>query len=65
MTEILNYISAWVALLTAVLMLSVFLFDLASKKKSNSPRGENKKGIFPPPTVEGWLKKTLFPAQHR
>jgi hypothetical protein len=33
-TEILNYISAWVTLLAAMLGLCVFLFERASKKKS-------------------------------
>ena len=44
-TEILNYISAWVTLLAAMLGLCMFLFDRASKK--NQPlRAINKKKSF-------------------
>jgi hypothetical protein len=42
--EILNYISAWIGLLTAGLMLCVFFFELASKKPI-SPRGGNEKKL--------------------
>jgi hypothetical protein len=48
-TEILNYISAWVTLLAAVLGLCVFLFDRASKKNlflAARLRAENKKNQF-------------------
>ena len=75
MTEILNYISAWVTLLAAVLGLCVFLFDRASKKnlflaarlraankkKETSYALENKKVIFALGTVSGWLKKHFSP----
>jgi len=60
-TEILNYISAWLTFLAAVFALCVFFFDLASKKKSNSPRGGYKRIVFPPSTLDGWLKKHFFP----
>ena len=71
MTEILNYISAWVTLLAATLALCVFFFEHASKKNAVSPGLQikkswlpgtlNKKINFPPSTLDGWLKKTLFP----
>jgi hypothetical protein len=57
----LNYISAWVGLLTAVLMLSVFLFDRASKKNLFSSarlRADNKKNQFLRAIIK---KKSFFP----
>jgi len=45
-TEILNYISAWVTLLAAVLALCVFLFERASKKNTDSSGLHIKKSWF-------------------
>jgi len=46
-TEILNYISAWLTLLAAVFALCVFCFDLASKKNLFSRAGNIKKSWLP------------------
>jgi len=56
-TEILNYISAWLGLLTAVLMLNVFLFERASKKNADSLGLHIKKSLFP---RAGNKKKSFF-----
>jgi uncharacterized membrane protein YkvI len=70
-TEILNYISAWVTLLAVVLGLCVFLFERASKKnpfrstwnqkKNWLASALNKKDFFALDTLDGWLKKHYFP----